>query len=97
MLAIKIQEAMKRYKRLTGEKMTYKILSERTGIGASTLGSMGSRLGYSTSTSNIEKLCIALDITPGELLEVLPDTPRNPRRKKKVTKRISRKTVAKKR
>lgn len=87
MLAIKLQEAMRRYERLTGERMTYLILSERTGIGASTLGSMGSRRNYHTSTSNLEKICIALDVTPGELLELIPDPPRKSKKKKKTLRK----------
>ena len=92
MLIIKLQEAMRRYERFTGERMTYKTRAERTGIGASTLGAMGSRASYSTSTANIEKICIALHATPGDLLEIIPDLPRKSKKKK-----VSRKKVAKKR
>lgn len=81
MLAIKLQEAMKQYRRRTGQKMTYELLSKRIGIAAGTLASMGSRFGYSTSTTNIEKICIGLDITPGELLEVIPEPPRKSKKK----------------
>ena len=64
MVAIKLREAIQRYKRRTRERMTYEILAERTGLAKGTLNNMGSRHGYNATLATIEKICLALDVTP---------------------------------
>ncbi|MDQ8727389.1 helix-turn-helix domain-containing protein [Bradyrhizobium sp. LHD-71] len=54
--------------------MTYELLAKRTGLARATLESLASRHTYNTRLSTIEKLCIALECKPGDLLE-LADRP----------------------
>ncbi len=61
------------YKRRTAERMTYEILAERTGIAEGTLRNMGSQPGYNATVSTLTKICVALDVTPGDLLELTDD------------------------
>lgn len=93
MLAIKLREAMKVYERRTGERLTYETLAERTGLSASTFQAISTRLNHNTTLRTIEKICRALETTPGELLELIPDSPRKSKKKKKT----SRNKVSKKR
>jgi DNA-binding Xre family transcriptional regulator len=76
MLVVKLKDAMEAYRRRTGQRMTYAMLAERTGISASTLRTLGSVLGYHSTLANIERLCVALDATPGDMLEIIPDPPK---------------------
>jgi DNA-binding Xre family transcriptional regulator len=83
MVAIKLREAMEAYRRRTGERVTYKLLAERTGIAHGTLQIMGSQPGYNATIGTLEKICLALDVTFGDLLETIPDPPKPKRRAKK--------------
>ena len=77
---------MQRYKRRTGEKMTYQILAEISGVAEPTLHSIGSRDDYNATLATIEKICWALDTTPADLLELIDDRPkrkRSPNKKKR--------------
>lgn len=56
------------YQRRTGERMTYALLAERTGLSADTLASLASREGYNTTLATIALLCHALECEPGDLL-----------------------------
>jgi DNA-binding Xre family transcriptional regulator len=76
MLVVKLKDAMEAYRRRTGERMTYAQLAERTGISHSTLRIIGSVLGYHPTLANIERICVALDATPGDMLEIIPDPPK---------------------
>ena len=58
------------HRQRTGERMTYELLAERTGLSRATLESIASRDNYNTTLSTIEKLCRALDCQPGDLLEL---------------------------
>ncbi|UCC31293.1 MAG: helix-turn-helix transcriptional regulator [Phycisphaerales bacterium] len=85
MLVVKLREAMARYRIRKGTRITYDVLAEMTGIAVPTLRAIGSRLGYHPTLANIEKLCVALELTPGELLEIIDDPPK-PKRKAKRTR-----------
>ncbi len=83
MIAIKLREAMEAYKRRTGKRMTYDILADNTGIGHGTLRTMGSRDDYNATLVTLEKICRALEVTPGDLLELIDDPPKPKRTTKK--------------
>ena len=83
MLVVKLREAMEDYRRRNDERMTYAKLKRATGISESTLRSIGSILDYHPTLANIEKICRALDVTPGFLLEIIDDPPKSKRAKKK--------------
>ena len=75
---------MQAYKRRTGERMTYQILAERTGIAQATLEVIGSKLGYNTTVATLEKICGALGVSFGDLLEMIDEPPKpKPKSKKK--------------
>ncbi|WP_419182950.1 helix-turn-helix domain-containing protein [Pseudomonas fulva] len=56
------------YRQRTGVRLTYEAIAERTGISVATLQSLAARPGYNTRLSTIEKLCQALECSPGDLL-----------------------------
>jgi putative transcriptional regulator len=76
MVMIKLREAMLAYQRRTGERMTYERLAERTGIAKGTLEGIGSRRDYNATVHTLEKVCLALGVAFGELVEVTPDPPK---------------------
>ncbi len=82
MIAIRLREAMEAYKRRSGQRVTYEILAEMTGIAKGTLHHIGSRDDYNATLATLEKICRALDVTPGDLLEMI-DNPPKPKRAKK--------------
>ena len=86
MVAIKLREAMEAYRRRTGERVTYKVLAERTGIAHGTLQIMGSQPGYNATLAILEKICRALDVNFADLLELMDDPPK-PKRKRAPKKR----------
>jgi DNA-binding Xre family transcriptional regulator len=71
-----LREAMEAYRRRTGERMTYKVLAERTGIAHGTLQIMGSQLGYNATLATLEKICRALTVDFGDLLELIDEPPK---------------------
>jgi DNA-binding Xre family transcriptional regulator len=73
---IKLREAMQAYKRRTGERMTYAILASRTGLAKGTLENIGSRSVHGANLTTIAKICGALGITPGDLLELVDEPPK---------------------
>ncbi len=85
-VTIKLREAMLAYERRAQERMTYSILAERTGLAEGTLHNIGSHRKYSATLATIAKICRALDVTPGDLLELIDDPPKRkgrPRKQKK--------------
>lgn len=70
MIRVNLRKAMEAYRRRTGVRLTYPLLSKRTAISVDTLQSIAARPGYNTRLSTIERLCRALECTPGELLEM---------------------------
>ena len=81
-VTIKLREAILGYKRRTRERMTYSILAERTGLAEGTLHNIGSHRKYNATLATIAKICRALDVTPGDLLELIDDPPKTKRKRK---------------
>ena len=73
MIWVRLREAMERYERDTGERITYDILSKRTGLSRATIEALGSRAGYNPRLSTIDSLCHALGCTPAEILAHSPN------------------------
>lgn len=71
-IRVKLREAMYRYSRASGERMTHERLSAVTGLSRSTLESLASREGYNTTLLTVDKLCRALSCQPGDILEYVP-------------------------
>jgi putative transcriptional regulator len=74
MIRVKLREAMDAYRQRTGEKLTYELLAQQTGIALTTLQSLATRPEYNTRLSTIEKICVALKCSPGDLLEMSDDS-----------------------
>jgi len=54
-------------------RITYKQVSEATGISKPTLSKIASKKGYNTTTENVEKLCRYFKVTPEKLMTLIPD------------------------
>lgn len=76
MIVIRLKAAMGTYSTRTGERMTYRLLAERTQLAKATLESLASRRSYNTTLNTIEKLCRALECSPGDLLEIVEEQPK---------------------
>ena len=86
MIVVKLRDAMEQYRRNAHERMTYKRLSDLTGIAVGTLQQIGSRLDYHPTLGNVEKLCRALGVPLHSMLEMIDDPPKRkarPRKQKK--------------
>jgi DNA-binding Xre family transcriptional regulator len=73
MIVVKLREAMERYRRVHGRRVTYSDLSAMTGLSTSTLEAIASRPKYHPNLSTIEKICVALKCNPGDLLEIIDE------------------------
>ena len=71
-MKVRLKEQMDAYRRRTGEPMTYAVLASRAGLSRASLESLATRPGYNATLATIERICIALGCTPGELLELEP-------------------------
>ncbi|KVU75282.1 hypothetical protein WL81_30650 [Burkholderia ubonensis] len=67
-MRIRLREMMDRYAELTGERLTYSQLSQLVGVAPSTIESMASRRDYNPTLKTLERLCVALQCNPGDLL-----------------------------
>jgi DNA-binding Xre family transcriptional regulator len=72
MLRVKLREALEAAEERLGERITYHHLARITGLSRATLEAIGSRPSYNPRLSTIERLCDALDCSPGDLLEIVP-------------------------
>jgi len=73
MLRVRLRDAMDAYRRRTGVRLTYRGLADASGLAVSTLQSLAARPSYNTRLSTIERLCVALNCQPGDLLELTED------------------------
>ena len=54
-------------------KITYKHISDNTGISRNTLSRMASSKGNKVSVDTVEKLCNYFNCTPNDLITIYPD------------------------
>lgn len=73
-MRVRLKEQMEAYRRRTGQQMTYAVLAARAGVSRASLESLATRKGYNATLSTIERICLALDCRPGDLLELEPAT-----------------------
>ena len=86
MIRVKLREAMEAYRLRTGQRLTYAKLAEMSGVAEGTLNSIGSRLAYNVTLASVEKICLALDISFHDLLEMIDDPPK-PKRNRTAKKK----------
>ena len=68
MIKVRLREVIDSYQSRTGERISYARLAALTGLSQRTLESIASRPTYNTTLATIEKLCVALECQPGDLL-----------------------------
>lgn len=73
MIRVKLREEMENFRKRTGVRLTYEVISERTGISLPTLQSLAARQGYNTRLSTIDRLCRCLGCSLTDLLELVPE------------------------
>jgi len=62
------------YSSRTGQRFTYEALAEACGLSVATLQSLGARHSYNTRLSTICRLCVVLQCSPGEMLEIIDES-----------------------
>jgi putative transcriptional regulator len=62
---------------LLDNRMKLKELAKATGIAVNNLSVLKTNKARAIRFSTLQKLCIALDCTPGDLLEYIPDNKNN--------------------
>jgi putative transcriptional regulator len=73
MIVIRLREMMDAHEARTGQRVTYASLAAATGLSRPTLESIASRPGYNASLVTIERICLALHCSPGDLLVLADD------------------------
>jgi putative transcriptional regulator len=68
-LRIRLRECLDLYERRTGRRMTYPELAKKSGLSEETVQSIATRRTYNATLKTIERLCVALRVTPAELLD----------------------------
>jgi putative transcriptional regulator len=63
---------------LLDERMKLKDLAEATGLAVNNLSILKTNKARAIRFSTLNSLCKALNCTPGELIEYIPDTDENP-------------------
>ena len=98
MIVVKLRDAMEAFWSRTGQKLTYARVAEMSGVSESALKKIARDLKYNPALPTVEKLCNALNVGPGEILEIIPDppepeySPKKPKKKKKTTKKKKKKS-----
>jgi DNA-binding Xre family transcriptional regulator len=60
---------MELYANRTGRRLTYPELARKAGLSEETVQSIATRRGYNATLKTVERLCVALRVSPTELLE----------------------------
>jgi DNA-binding Xre family transcriptional regulator len=68
-IRLRLRHAMDLYERRTGRPISYPELAKKAGLSPATIESIGSRSDYNTTLRTLERLCVALRVTPSELLD----------------------------
>ena len=68
MIRFQLRTLMAQKRDRGGEKITYRLLSEKTGISSSTLSRIASNQQVMISLSVLERLCRFLECTPNDLI-----------------------------
>ena len=71
-IIVNLREMLHAYEARTGERMTYQLLADRSGIARSTIESLAARPDYNASLRTIAKICSVLGCGPGDLLSLSP-------------------------
>ena len=75
MLLVNLKQLMLLKSAREKKRIYYKEVSKETGISVSTLSRIASNPKYNVSKEHIEKLCKYFDVTPDQLMTIIPDPP----------------------
>ena len=75
MLIVNLKQLIVKKAAQEGRRIYYKDISAATGITISTLSRIGIDPQYNVSRNHIEKLCQYFNVTPDELMTIIPDPP----------------------
>ncbi len=73
MIIYHIKDLMLRKSARINQKITYDFISKETGISKITLSRMAAKKGHNASAETIEKLCKYFDVTPNQLMTIVPE------------------------
>jgi putative transcriptional regulator len=69
-LRIRLRECLDLYETRTGKRMTYPELAKKAGLSEETVQSIATRRGYNATLRTVERLCLALRVSPTDLLDL---------------------------
>ena len=75
MLIVNLKELMVKRGAIIGKRIAYKDINEATSIGISTLSRIANNPNHNISKAHVEKLCNYFNVTPNELMTIIPDLP----------------------
>ena len=73
MIVYKLDERMDEVRDRTGRRPSFKDISEGTQVSVSVLSNMRVKVGYTTTTRQIDALCRYFRCQPGDLMQWRPD------------------------
>ncbi|MBN2864960.1 MAG: helix-turn-helix transcriptional regulator [Thiotrichales bacterium] len=73
MIRFKLKELISKKEFYDGKRITLKQIAEATGINRMTLTKINTKVGYSTSTDTLNKLCSFFNCEISELVEYVSD------------------------
>jgi putative transcriptional regulator len=68
-LRIRLRECLDLNAKRTGRRLTYPELAQKAGLSEETVQSIASRRSYNATLRTVERLCLALRVTPTDLLD----------------------------
>ena len=75
MVIYHVKDLMLRKSSIEGKRLTYDIVSERSGVSKMTLSRLASQPDYNAKMDSIVKLCNYFQCTPNDLISIIPDPP----------------------
>lgn len=73
MIVYRLDERMDEVRDRTGRRPSFKDIAEETKVSVSVLSNMRVKLGYTTTTRQIDALCRYFRCQPGDLMQWRPD------------------------
>jgi putative transcriptional regulator len=68
-LRIRLRECLDLNANRTGRRLTYPELAKKAGLSEETVQSIATRRDYNATLRTVERLCMALRVSPADLLE----------------------------
>lgn len=75
MIVYRLDERIDEVRDRTGHRPSFKEIAEATDVSVSVLSNMRKKVGYTTTTRQINALCEYFGCQPGDLMQWLPDPP----------------------